>query len=168
MTSEYIGKYRGTVVNNIDPMQQGRIQVIVPDVSGVALSSWAMPCLPSIGLQSGIFTVPPLGAGVWVEFEHGDPDYPIWTGCFPGSTADIPVLALTSPPPLSAITLQTQLLQNGIIISDSPAIGITLRTGSGAMITINETGIMISNGRGAVITLNGPVVNINGGALTIT
>ena len=30
---KYYGKYRGTVVNNIDPLQIGRIQVQVPDVS---------------------------------------------------------------------------------------------------------------------------------------
>jgi len=30
----------------------------------------------------GLFFLPPKGANVWVEFEGGDPDYPIWSGCF--------------------------------------------------------------------------------------
>ena len=74
--TRYYGKFRGTVVNNVDPMQIGRILVSVPDASGPVPTSWAMPCLPVSGIQSGIFTVPPVGAGVWVEFEQGDPDYP--------------------------------------------------------------------------------------------
>ena len=75
--AKYYGKYRGTVVNNVDPMQIGRIQAIVPDVSNIVPTSWAMPCVPVAGLQMGEFTVPPIGAGVWMEFEQGNPDYPI-------------------------------------------------------------------------------------------
>ena len=52
------GKYRGTVVNNVDPEQIGRIQVTVPDVAGFLPGSWAMPCLPVTGLNMGMFTVP--------------------------------------------------------------------------------------------------------------
>ena len=81
MTEKYYGKYRGTVVNNVDPMLTGRIQAIVPDVSAVAPTSWAMPCFPVAGIQTGSLGVPPVGAGVWIEFERGDPDYPVWTGC---------------------------------------------------------------------------------------
>ena len=89
-TQRFYGKYRGTVLNNVDPLQIGRIQVIVPDVSTILPSSWAMPCAPVAGIQTGVFAVPPIGAGVWVEFEQGDPDYPIWAGCFWGSAAEVP------------------------------------------------------------------------------
>jgi len=115
----YYGKYRGTVLNNVDPMQIGRIQAIVPDVSAVIPTSWAMPCAPVGGLQMGMVTVPLIGAGVWIEFEQGDPDYPIWSGCFWGSAAEVPVLSHLAPPVVPAITFQTPL-QNGIIISDVP------------------------------------------------
>lgn len=167
LPKRYFGKYRGTVINNIDPLQIGRIQVIVPDVSSVVPTSWAMPCLPVGGIQMGVFAVPIIGAGVWVEFEHGDPDHPIWTGCYWGSAAEIPATALLSPPPVPAITMQTPL-QNGIIISDNPAIGITIKTTTGAMIMVTDLGITISNGKGAMITMVGPVVDVNAGALTIT
>ena len=167
LPKRYFGKYRGTVINNIDPMQIGRIQAIVPDVSSVVPTSWAMPCLPVGGIQMGVFAVPIIGAGVWVEFEHGDPDHPIWTGCYWGSAAEIPATALLSPPPVPAITMQTPL-QNGIIISDNPAIGITIKTTTGAMIMVTDLGITISNGKGAMITMVGPVVDVNAGALTIT
>ena len=166
LPKRYFGKYRGTVLNNIDPMQIGRIQIIVPDVSSISPSSWAMPCLPVGGIQMGVFAVPLIGAGVWVEFEHGDPDHPIWTGCYWGSAAEVPSTALLSPPPVPAITLQTPL-QNSIIVSDNPAIGITIKTTTGAMIMVTDLGITISNGKGAILTMVGPAVDINAGALTI-
>jgi uncharacterized protein involved in type VI secretion and phage assembly len=166
--TRYHGKYRGTVLNNVDPMQIGRIQAIVPDVTGVAPTSWAMPCLPVAGINTGMFTVPPIGAGVWVEFEHGDPDYPIWVGGFWGSAAEVPLLAHAVPPAVSGITLQTTL-KNGIVISDvpGPTGGIQIQTTTGAMISVSDVGIIISNGKGAVISLTGPTVDVNLGALTV-
>src|SRR5258706_14152752 len=94
----FYGKYRGTVINNVDPLQIGRIQVMVPDVSNVIPSSWAMPCVPIAGKQMGTYIVPQAGAGVWVEFEQGNPDYPIWVGGFWGSAAEVPALALAGIP----------------------------------------------------------------------
>ena len=164
----YYGKYRGTVANNIDPLQIGRIQVIVPDVAGLTPGSWAMPCLPVTGVQMGVFTVPPIGSGVWVEFEHGDPNYPIWVGGFYGSAAEVPALARATPPALASITLQTTL-QNGIVVSDvpGPTGGIMLKSTTGATIIVNDTGIYIQNGKGASIIMTGPTVTINQGALVI-
>jgi uncharacterized protein involved in type VI secretion and phage assembly len=165
---KYFGKYRGMVINNIDPMQMGRLMVQVPDISGLIPSTWAMPCFPVTGKQMGVWAVPLIGSGVWVEFEQGDPDYPIWVGCFPGSTADVPALALAGNPASPSIVLQTSL-QNTLMISDmaGPTGGILLKTMTGAMIAINDIGITISNGKGAVIAMTGPTVNINAGALTI-
>ncbi|MEY2521172.1 MAG: hypothetical protein QOF24_2931 [Verrucomicrobiota bacterium] len=164
----YFGKYRGTVINNIDPMQMGRLMVQVPDISGLIPSTWAMPCFPVTGKQMGVWVVPIIGSGVWVEFEQGDPDYPIWVGCFPGSAADVPALALAGNPLSPSIVLQTSL-QNTLMISDlpGPTGGILLKTMTGALISINDIGITISNGKGAIITMTGPAVNINAGALTI-
>ena len=149
-------------------MQMGRIQIIVPDVSSVVPTSWAMPCLPVGGIQMGMYAVPPIGAGVWIEFEHGDPDKPIWTGCYWGSPAEVPVLALAGNPASPSIVLQTTL-QNTLSISDHPGPtgGFLLKTTTGAMLMINDVGITISNGKGAIITMMGPVVDINAGALTV-
>jgi len=169
---KFYGKYRGTVVNNIDPMQQGRLFVQVPDVLGLVPSSWALPCVPLAGPTGppmGVYMVPPIGAGVWVEFEQGNPDFPIWTGCRWGMTSDIPTLALAGNPASPSIVLQT-MLQNAIVISDmpGPAGGIMLKTTTGAMILVNDVGITISNGKGATIIMAGPTVTINGGAMVIT
>jgi len=168
-TGPYFGKYRGTVVNNVDPLQIGRVQVLVPDVSGVLLSSWAMPCMPVAGIQTGMFAVPIIGSGVWVEFEQGDPDYPIWVGCFWGTAAEVPALARAVPPAVPGITLQTPL-QNGLTISDvpGPTGGILMKTATGAILSISDVGITITNGKGATISMVGPTVDVNVGALTIT
>ncbi len=60
----------------------GRIQVMVPDVSGFIPTSWAAICSAARRIQNGLLTVPIIGSGVWVEFEQGDPDHLIWVGCF--------------------------------------------------------------------------------------
>jgi uncharacterized protein involved in type VI secretion and phage assembly len=165
---KYLGKFRGTVVNNVDPLQIGRLQVMVPDVSNVIPTTWAMPCLPLAGMQMGLHAVPPVGSGVWVEFEQGDPDYPIWVGCWWGSVAEVPPLALAGLPASPNIVLQTSG-QNSLVISDlpGPTGGFTLKTRSGAMLSVSDLGITISNGQ-AVITLIGPTVSINGTALVVT
>ena len=167
---QFFGKYRGKVINNIDPEQRGRILVEVPDVSGPQISSWAMPCFPWAGgnLAAGIFAVPLPGTGVWIDFEQGDPDYPIWSGCFYGSSAELPPDAATAMPPIPAFTLQTPL-KNLLQVSDlpGPTGGIQLRTTTGAMISVTDLGITISNGKGASITMLGNTVDVNGGALTI-
>jgi uncharacterized protein involved in type VI secretion and phage assembly len=166
--NKFYGKFRGMVLNNIDPMQMGRLQVQVPDVTTVLPTSWALPCFPFAGKQMGMWAIPQIGAGVWVEFEQGNPDYPIWSGCFYGSAAEVPAIALTAPPPLSDIVLQTAL-QNTLLISDmaGPTGGFLLKTTTGAMISMNDVGITISNGKGATIMMNGPSVTINAGALVI-
>lgn len=167
-TSPLFGKYRGTVVNNIDPLQIGRIQAMVPDVAGLVPSTWAMPCVPVAGINTGLFTVPMIGSGVWIEFERGDPDYPIWVGGYWGTTAEIPVMSRTVPPGVTGITLQTPL-KNGLVISDvpGPTGGIMIQTTTGAMISVSDVGIIISNGKGAIINMTGPTVDMNLGALTV-
>jgi len=165
---KFYGKYRGTVLNNIDPLQIGRIMVQVPDVSSLLPSTWAMPCLPTGGIQSGVFTVPQVGAGVWVEFEQGDIDYPLWTGVFFGSAAEVPALARMVPPGVPGITMQTPA-QSGIVISDvpGPTGGIMLKSPL-ASIIVNDTGIFIQNGQGASIVMLNSSVIINAGALVVT
>jgi uncharacterized protein involved in type VI secretion and phage assembly len=167
-TPPFLGKFRGTVVNNIDPKRIGRIQAIVPDVSRLVPTSWAMPCVPVGGPLMGFFAVPPVGSGVWIEFERGDPDYPIWTGCYWGGAAEVPALAKLTPPLIASITLQTPL-GHGLSVSDlpGPTGGIVLQSPTGAKIIVNDTGISLETPTGAKIQLVGNMVMINDTALTI-
>jgi len=166
--NRYFGIYRATVINNVDPMQMGRIMVIVPDVGGPTPSTWAMPCTPMAGKQMGVFVVPQIGAGVWVQFEGGDADYPVWVGGWWGNAAEVPALALASVPGDPNIVLQTTL-QNAVVVSDlpGPTGGIMLKSTTGATLIVNDTGIYIQNGKGASIVMVGPTVTVNAGALVV-
>jgi uncharacterized protein involved in type VI secretion and phage assembly len=168
-TERFYGKYRAAVISNVDPMQQARLMLSIPDVLGPVPSSWAMPCLPASGRQAGVWMIPQVGAGVWAEFEQGDPDYPIWSGCWFGNPAEVPALALAAPPGLPNIVMQTTG-QVTVMLSDTPgpAGGILLKTATGALISINDIGITISNGKGASIVMTGPTVTVNAGALVVT
>jgi hypothetical protein len=159
--TQFFGKYRGQVANNIDPMQLGRIQVSVPAVLGDGQLSWAMPCVPYAGSGVGLFAIPPIGANVWVEFEGGDPDFPIWSGCFWG-VAEVPAV-----PALAEIKVfKTDSVT--LTLNDLPGVGgFTLETLSGQKITVTALGIEINNGQGAVIKLTGPQVSVNNGALDV-
>jgi len=168
----FYGKYRAQVISNADPEQLGRITVRVPDVLGELESTWALPCVPAAGNRAGCFIVPPAGSQVWVEFEQGDPDYPVWTGGFWGATDDLPGVAISPAAigPGQNIVLQTTG-QNMIAASDSPPAqtsgGIVLRSKDGAMIVVNDNGIYIDNGKGATITMVGTIVDVNHGSLTV-
>jgi hypothetical protein len=182
-TTRYYGKYRGTVLNNVDPEQRGRIQAMVPDVQGLIPTTWCMPCVPMAGIEQGTFMIPQIKAGVWIEFEQGDPDYPIWVGGFWGAFAEVPKSALVPPPipPGQTVVFQTSLLHS-LVISDAPPLpvmapipppapvgtgGIVLRSPSGATIVVNDAGIFINNGKGASIEMVGPSVMINKAALVV-
>jgi uncharacterized protein involved in type VI secretion and phage assembly len=83
--SPHYGKYRGVVTDNNDPNDLGRIRARVDEVLHDVDSGWALPALPYAGDGQGSWTIPPVGAGVWIEFEAGDVSRPIWTGCWWGS-----------------------------------------------------------------------------------
>ncbi len=166
MSDTYLGKYRGLVSDNADPMHIGRVKAKVPDVLGETESGWAMPAAPFGGPGVGFFALPPTGAGVWIEFEHGDPDYPVWSGCWWGSAADMPSTVLASPPDVMMIVTSGG---NSLTLSDMPGVGgVTLETSGGAKISMTDMGIEIDNGSGATIKLSGSSVSVNSGALEVT
>jgi Type VI secretion system/phage-baseplate injector OB domain len=93
----FYGKYRGFVVNTEDPKRLGRVRLQIPSVLGrEVVTGWAMPCVPYGGQKNqGFLSIPEVGAGVWVEFEEGDLEFPIWVGTFwsePGGESEIPAL----------------------------------------------------------------------------
>ncbi len=165
----FFGKYRGTVVNNIDPESRARLLCLVPDVLGLTPSGWCECCAPlagPVGTSMGVHLVPPIGAGVWVEFEQGDPNYPIWSGCRFGA---LPEAASQGLPISPSIILETAA-KNQIVISDlpGPTGGIILKSTTGVSLIINDTGIYLQNGLGAKLTLIGPSIDMNNQALTVT
>lgn len=168
MTQQFFGKYRGVVTDNTDPLMIGRIRARVPYVMGDQESGWALPNAPFGGNGMGFFAVPDTGAAVWIEFEHGDPDYPIWSGAWWGSVTEVPPTLLTPPPPSAKVMLRTAG-GHTVLIDDTPGVGgITLETSTGQKIVLNALGIEINNGSGASIKLTGPQTSINNGGLDVT
>ncbi|MFJ3306452.1 phage baseplate assembly protein V [Streptomyces sp. NPDC086549] len=162
----FYGKYRGAVVQNTDPLGMGRLLVSVPDVFGLFPTSWAMPCVPLAGLQSGVFVVPAPQAGVWVEFEGGNPDHPIWTGFFWGSRAETPATASTLVPAAPAFLVESTG-KSKVVVSDSP---VPPMKGGGVLLQSPTASITVD---GAGVTITAPtvnivgLVNINNGALVV-
>lgn len=91
----FYGKYRGFVVDNEDPEQLGRLKVKVPSVLGNEIvTGWALPCTPYGGdANQGMLFIPEVDAGVWIEFEEGDLEFPVWVGGFwskPDGESELP------------------------------------------------------------------------------
>ena len=159
---QYWGKYRGIVSQNVDPEQRGRLQVVVPDVTGTEDSSWALPCVPYAGKGVGLFLIPPTKASVWVEFEYGDRDKPIWSGCFWPDRGDVPA----SPGVAETKILKTD--QVTITLSDQQgSSSITIETKDNIKLVMNSKGIELNNGKNATIKLNNNKVSINDTALEV-
>lgn len=163
----FYGKYRGIVTDTKDPMMMGRIKAKVPDVFADKETGWAMPCAPFSGSGSGFFAVPDTKAAVWIEFEQGDPDYPIWSGGWWGSASEMPSKLLAPPTPWQKVMLKTPG-GHSILVDDTPGTGgITLETSSGQKIKLTAMGIEIDDGQGGAIKFTGPKVSINDGALEV-
>ncbi|CAM5639454.1 MULTISPECIES: phage baseplate assembly protein V [Streptomyces] len=170
-SNRYLGKFRGKVLSNDDPLRIGRITVEVPDVLGEEPSTWALPCLPFTGPRSGQFVVPPPGTGVWVEFEQGDPSFPVWTGCWYGAEDELPPDArdaLRAGGPDKPVVVQTPRAHK-IVLNDAPGDeqGILLQAQGGAYIRITRDAVVIATGAGAEVVLRGREVTINEGQLTV-
>lgn len=163
----FFGKYRGTVENNVDPMLLGRVQVCVPAILGDTTLAWAMPCVPYAGNGVGFFMIPPVKANVWVEFEGGDIDYPIWSGCFWG-VGEVP--ASPAVPQMKVIKMDSIVLT----LSELPgAGGVTLEVSPPAValplkMTFDLNGIKLDAGPLGVVELTPAGVKINSGALEVT
>jgi hypothetical protein len=197
MARQFLGKYRGRVVENLDPLELGRLQVQAPLVLGTVSSAWALPCVPYAGPGVGWYVLPPIGASVWVEFEGGNPDYPIWSGCFwtEGQVPARPAVPTTRILKTGAGTLAFDDLdgEGGFTLSiGDPAVTvpISIRANSeGLVIAVGETqialrdlGVTVTSKPGtaevtpegvklshgsAMISIVEPEVSLNGGALTV-
>ncbi len=160
--TQYFGKYRGQVVNNVDPNRMGRLQVTCPHVLGVSALSWAMPCVPFAGIAEGFFMMPTIGSSIWVEFEQGDPNRPIWAGGFWGP-------GQAPPNAVSPTTRTIKTLTAELTLDD--ALGFTLMLLPPAVpapctVRCNAAGIEISLGN-ASIRLDPARVSVNNGALEV-
>jgi uncharacterized protein involved in type VI secretion and phage assembly len=161
------GKFRGKVTHNDDSDGLGRIQATVLEVYGSKDSPWALPSVPYAGDNVGLMLIPPVGAWVWFEFEHGNPDVPIWTGCFweKGQTRPFPKATATTK------ILKTDSVTITIDDTNSGQGSITIKTAANASLTIKGNSITVVNTDqtpAAKVELSGGTVNINGNSLEVS
>ncbi|MEA2621659.1 MAG: hypothetical protein QOH61_569 [Chloroflexota bacterium] len=147
------GKYRGTVVDNADPDELGRLTLKVPSTLGDQTTDWAPPCLPFGGSAgAGLLLLPEVGADVWVEFEQGDISHPIWVGTYWKNAPQ------KGGPDLAKPTARTLRSPGGQILrmdDEDGKTGITLHHKSGAEITIEDDGkLTVTDGKGQIVTLD--------------
>lgn len=183
----YYGKYRGLVVDNADPERLARLRVRVPSLLGAdVVTGWALPCLPYGGVAGqGLLLIPEVGAGVWVEFEEGDLEFPIWVGVYwarPGGASELPCpvdasgaadSAPQDPPTAKVLTTSkghTIQLEDGdgeeaITLVEAThghvvrldADGITVTDGvSGHQMRLDKQGVMLSDGANGHVVRLGP------------
>jgi len=151
---KHFGKYRGFVVDNMDPKKLGRMKLTIPSVLGEEVSDWALPCLPYGGLPGqGLFAIPDVDAQLWVEFEEGDVSRPVWVGTFWQQEGDVPEDAALGAP-------TTRLLQtaSGHILQFDDADGeerIRIHHTGDAEIVFDPDGrITLTDAAGASLTLD--------------
>jgi hypothetical protein len=75
----FYGVYRGIVVDTNDPENANRLKVKVPQILGTAVTGWAWGVHPTV--TAALF-IPEPDTGVWIMFEGGDPNFPLWLGAF--------------------------------------------------------------------------------------
>lgn len=166
------GKYRGFVVDNDDPDRLARVKLRVPALLGDAETGWALPCLPCGGLgNQGLFSVPPVGAQVWVEFEGGNMDFPIWTGTFWQQPGDPPEEVQDQP------TSQVWRTGKGhvLLLEDKDdAEAVKLLHSAGAVLDLDKDGnVELADNNGAKLTLSAKdnqavLEDANGNVLTLS
>lgn len=171
LENQYFGKYRGVVIANNDPLHLGRLRVWVPslfpterdatpDEDSPSVTDWAWPCLPFGGTaEQGVFFVPEVSSKVWIEYEEGNLDSPIWVGAFwsaPAGTTEIP----TEAQDMQDNKPQRRVLKtpSGHVLEFCDVDGketVTLRHKDGAMLHFDEHGsVTISNKQGTFVYLN--------------
>ncbi|HEY44894.1 MAG TPA: baseplate assembly protein [Anaerolineae bacterium] len=160
MGERHYGKYRGIVTDNQDPRNLGRIKANVPEVLGDVESGWALPCAPYAGSGVGLFAIPAVGDGIWIEFEAGDVSRPIWSGAW---------WAENEPP--NQATPETKVIKTGsghtITLDDTPGSEkVEIAEKNGAKIVMDQNGVEVSKG-GQKIKLTQSSVTINDTAFEV-
>ena len=156
LRTRFYGKYRGTVLD-VDAATM-RIRASVPSVLGSTPSGWCMPCVPYAGPKVGFAFLPEVGSGVWIEFEGGDPSYPIWVGGY-WNQGEVPADAA------AAVKVLATVAPHELKFDDDQG-AITISDPNGNTVTLDASGITIANGSEQVV-ISSSSVSINGGALEV-
>jgi uncharacterized protein involved in type VI secretion and phage assembly len=151
---KFYGVTVGKVINVVDPMTLGRVQVQLPSIDAVDLTPWARIAVPMAGPGHGFYFIPNIGDEVLVAFEHGDINAPYIVGSLWNAAAPPPL-----PSPIPQIRMLSTLVGNKIMISEVPP-SITISTSTGQQVVMSPAGIQITDGTN--------VINMTPDGVTIT
>lgn len=160
----FYGVVVGQVLNVLDPLLLGRVQVRLPFVDDADLSPWARVAVPMAGPACGHYFIPNIGDEVLVAFEHGDTSVPYVIGSLWNATSPPPL-----PSPVPQIRMLRTLAGNTIMIADVPP-AITIQTATGHTILMSPAGIQITAATSIInmtpdgVTITGANVNLVGTA----
>lgn len=155
----YYGKYGGVVIDNDDPSQLARLKVRVPALMQDAEIGWARPALPFAGPGHGHVMVPEVDAMVWVEFEAGNLDQPIWSGCFYAENQSAP-----DPKAPGARVIVTPGGHKAVLDDDGNK--VVLEHAGGATLEMTATEITLQIGASKMV-LSNTAISFNDGVLKI-
>lgn len=156
--TSYFGKYRGIVTTIDDPNNQCRLRATVPAVLGEQECGWAMPAAPFAGDGHGMVLLPETGSGVWIEFEAGQLDNPIWSGAWWASGQ--------RPEPQGAAQRVFVSKHGHKLVMDDDADMLILAHGSGPEIRMTATGITITCGA-CELTIGQQSISLNNGLIKV-
>lgn len=171
--NRYYGKYRAFVVDNVDPEDRGRLRLKVPSIlNEEVLLGWALPCVPYGGAANqGFFFIPEVDAGVWVEFEGGNLDYPVWVGAYwgkPGGESEVPKPndpdgaeqgSVQNPPTRKIIkTLKGHTIQ--LEDADDDEMILLFEGKNKNVIVMNKDGMKLTDANQNIVTMDDKGVNI--------
>ncbi len=149
----YYGKYRGQVTDNSDPNNLGRVKAKVPRLLGDEECGWALPAFAYGGAsEQGLFAVPDVGAGVWIEFEGGDLSYPIWSGTW-FTSGDIPESAQPSKK-----VLKTKSGHKLVLDDDGGTLEIT--DSNGNTVSMDSSTVKVAAGNATKVVIDAPQIEL--------
>lgn len=141
MSEKFFGKYKAIVRDLDDPRQMGRIRVQCPSVTGNGLTGWCQPCIPVAYEGAGDIALPRKGDTVWIEFEEGNLDLPIWVGNFYSQ--------LNTPLQDFGYDHDTRVISwfnCKILMKENE---LTISVGDDTLMTLSDAGIIIMSGGGS-------------------
>jgi uncharacterized protein involved in type VI secretion and phage assembly len=154
----YYGKYRGIVTDVDDPDNLCRIRATVPELLGDHTCAWALPSAPFAGDRLGMVLLPKVGSGVWIEFEAGRLDDPIWSGAW---------WAAGQRPDPQGAGVRVIVSEHGHkLIIDDDADKVTLLHGSGAEVRLTSSELVLSCGA-CELKISSDNISLNNGLIKV-
>ena len=141
LKKKFFGVTTGRVINQLDPLTLGRVQVQLPFIDAIDMSPWARVVTPMAGQLAGHYFIPNVGDDVLVAFEHGDVNVPYVIGSLWSVMAPPPM-----PSPMPQIRAIRTLTGNQIVLTEAPP-SITIQTaptGPYQTIAMNPTGVQVA------------------------